>query len=351
MGFTLRGASRKKKTGIVVSGVLGLVLAGGGVAFAAGAFDDWRDSRSVSSACGELLDHTEAKQLLGAPRLQGEKKGALSCEVSDPGDGLASLDVRVQRAGSGERVLAALGRADTHRGAQTVSPVGGTWPAVLNTGDESAYAGAYLACDKGTGDDFVVSVAAHRDPSAQPLNTPDQRASLARTVTGALRSAANRQGCPAPGASPVNHVPKDTVRQLKRAPEMTGTCAGTGSRGYETAADGSAPIEDCLLADAKGNPRFRLSASYGPYVNAVRSETIRGSTLQGLSGGKDGKGGKDGTYWTSATCPGSKALYVIEPLDDGDRFAAADPPLEKRALSAFATASAERHGCRAPSGR
>lgn len=345
MGFTLRGASRAKKTGIVVSGVLGLVLAGGGVAFAVGAFDDWRDSRSVSSACGELLDHTEAKRLLGAPRLQGEKKGAMSCEVSDPGDGIASLDVRVQRAGGGERVLAALRRADTHRGGQTVSPVGGKWPAVLNTGDESAYAGAYLACGKGTDDDFLVSVAAHRGSSARPLDTAHQRSSLARTVTRALKSAANRQGCPAPGASPVSHVPKDTSGQLKRAPKMTGTCAGTGSRGYETVAGASAPIEDCLLADAKGKPRFRLSASYGPYVNAVRSETVRGSILQGQSGGQDG------TYWTSAVCPDGKALYVIEPLDDGERFAAADPALEKKALRAFAAASAERHGCRVSSGR
>ncbi|MCX4823437.1 hypothetical protein OG883_26870 [Streptomyces sp. NBC_01142] len=329
----------RRKAMISAAVVLGLAVAGGGIAYGTGAYDEWQDGRSLSSACDGLLDGEQAKDLLGAERLRGKEAGWNGCTAFEPGRGKASMVVRVQQGSDSARMLSQLARIETHWSGQLVGPVGGGWPAVISPRGYLAYAGAYLPCGKGPGDDLIVSIAAHRDASVPSFDDRTQQTRLARIVTQTLTKAAEKQGCELPDGADVSQAPDGTFKTLKRAAETKGTCRGTGSAGYEAAADGAAPIEDCLLADAQGKKLFRLAAYYGPYVKSARLETLRGKTYLGRSGGSQG------VYWTTVSCPSGDALYAIEPLDDGERFATADPELERRALKVFAAGSAQRHGC------
>ncbi|MEV6396460.1 hypothetical protein AB0M39_17040 [Streptomyces sp. NPDC051907] len=338
------GGMRLRRRGAIVSAAVlaGLLVVGGSVAYGTGAYDDWQDARSFSSACDGIVDHTLAKDLLGAERLRGKGADGMDCSAFEPGDGKGSMSIRVQRGGQGgdsARLLWRLARANSHQGGEVMAPVGGGWPAVISIRGPLAYAGGYLPCGDGEGDDLIVRVVAHPGPSAPSLDDRAQRARLARVATGALAKAAGKEGCEAPDAKDVGQVPDDSFKSLTPEAKTTGTCRGTGSGGYESAADGAAPIEDCLLADAQGRKLFRLAAYYGPYVKSARRDTIRGKTFRGASGGSQG------VYWTTAACKSGPALYAIETLYDGDRFAAAAPELELPALKAFAAQSAQRHGC------
>ncbi|MGX4690056.1 hypothetical protein [Streptomyces sp. JNUCC 63] len=338
-------SSRGLKTAVAVSAAFLLTAVGAGTLYATGAWDSWQDDRSLTSACQGLLDYSEAREMLGADRLRAEGDGNKArCELSDPGAGKASLNVRIQRDADDVRLLSRLDRADTHQGQKMVTPMGSGWAGVLNSGDESAHAAAWLSCQKQQDGMILVSVSAQRNATGGPFTAPEQEARLARVTTQTLANAAKRWGCDAELGSRVEQVPAGSVKTLKKSGAATGTCKGVGSATFEAAADGSAPIEDCILATDTSERQFRVSAYYGPFVKSARLETTRGKELLGKSGGSDG------LYWTTATCGTSIALYSVEPLDSGNGLVKPQPESELQALKVFAKQSAERHGCSVPAG-
>ncbi|MEV5686918.1 hypothetical protein AB0L68_27585 [Streptomyces sp. NPDC052164] len=351
------------------AGVVALALIGGGIYYAT---DDGReDGRSLASACDGLLDTSELTDLLGADRLRGEGEDPAHCSVSDPGEGAASLRVEITRGDAPARLLGTLRRADPHLGGTLMSPLGNGRSAVLKTSRGTAVASGYLACGKGgsagdgeagntsTGgagkggagseaaDRLTVVMAAVRDGSGSPLDQPSQRARLARVLAGTLDRTAEKWDCGdagPTGGDRITEVPEDTTRTLKAEGSATGTCEGIASAVFEAAADGPAPVEDCVLTDDAGNRLFQLSAYYGPYVKAARLETVRGKRYLTRTGGADG------VYWTTVDCPDGEALFAVETVRDEEAgaFRAADPKLQRAALKTFATNSARRHGCPAP---
>lgn len=337
------GTSRGRKTAIILSTVALLTVAGGGSIYATGAWHSWQDDRSLSSACQGMLEYSEAKEMLGADRLRADgSENSTRCKVSDPGSGKASLDVRIQRSTDDARFLSRLDRADTHNGQQMVTPMGNGWAGVLNSSVENAHSVAWLQCQKQQDNIIVVSASAHRNGDAESFTTSEQKSRLARITTETLTNAAEKWGCNTKLGNQLEQVPTSSTQTLKGAGQATGTCKGIDSPSFESAVDGLAPVEDCILANKTSERQFRVSAYYGPFVKSARLETLRGNELLGESGGSDG------LHWTTATCGQSTALYSVEPLDNGDGFVEPDAQLELQALKSFATQSAERHGCSAP---
>lgn len=233
--------------------------------------------------------------MLGADRLRADgEDNKVRCALNDPGAGKASLNIRIQRNTDDARLLQRLDRADTHKGQKMVTPMGSGWAGVLNSANESAHAVAWLPCQKQQDGMILVSVSAQRNASGGPFTAPEQEARLARIATGTLANAAKRWGCGAELGSRVEQVPVGSVIALKKSGAATGTCKGVGSATFEAAADGWAPIEDCILATGTSERQFRVSAYYGPFVKSARLETTRGKELLGKSGGSDG------LYWMTA---------------------------------------------------
>ncbi|MFE9846415.1 hypothetical protein [Streptomyces goshikiensis] len=324
------------KKSIAVAAAAAVLAAGGGAVYATGAFDTWRDGRALADGCGKMVDAAEMKQLLGAERVRGRSLGGLGCRAFDPG-GKASVTVTVER-GSAPGSVVRHGRQILAKDPESLLvPVGGGWPALVGAGGGEAYATALLPCRSGlAGDDLVVGMTAVRAKSGG--TTQERREGLAALVTRALKQAAAAQGCePAHADKP--RMPAGAFTDLRKAGAATGTCRDTGLPGYETQADASAPIEQCLLAGAGGEPAFRLAAYYGPYPNAPRHDPSRSpddyTTPSGTNGGKS---------WTTAACPTGEALFTMEPLLPG-----AEPSAETRkAFPTFAAESAKRHGCEPP---
>jgi hypothetical protein len=79
-------------------------------------------------------------------------------------------------------------------------------------------------------------------------------------------------------------VPSKQSPALTPAGKAAGTCEGIASATYGSAADGRAPVEDCILADNSGEERFRIAAYYGPYAKAARLETVRGDQFDRAPG-------------------------------------------------------------------
>ncbi|MFH8767823.1 hypothetical protein, partial [Streptomyces sp. NPDC017958] len=318
--------SGRRRALVITGTAVLLTAAAAGALYATGTWDSWQDQRSLSSACQGTLEHAEAGPMLGADRLRAVEEGdGTDCRVTDPGVGKASLDVLIRRSTDDARLLARLDRADSHKARAPVAPMGGDWAGVLNSGEESAYAAAWLPCRKQRDGVVVVSVAAHRDADAERLTAADQEARLARITTGTLANAAEKWGCGAKPGSRIERVPASSVRTLKAAGKATGTCAGIDSPAFEAAADSAAPVEDCVLVTVvrgESERRFRVSSYYGPFARSARLETPRGRELLGASGGSDG------LYWTTASCGAGSALYTVEPLDGGDGLVPPDPRRE-----------------------
>jgi hypothetical protein len=318
------------------------VFVTGGVFYASGGYENWKDGDALAAVvCDGMVESSGLPDLLGTDDLTATGASAGKCTVSASGSGKAALTVRIQQSADPVGLLADLGRENAHQGTERVSPVGHGWAAVLNTHEDQAQASGYLACGGGAEGDLVVSMGARRDPAGEPLDDAEQRTRLGQALTETLKRAAEKFGCDeATLGEEVATVPSKQSSALTPAGKAAGTCEGIASATYGSAADGRAPVEDCILADNSGEERFRIAAYYGPYAKAARLETVRGDQFDRAPGA--------GVYWATAACPSGEALYTVEPLDNGDGFVDPDPELERKALKTFAAASAARHGCPAP---
>ncbi|WP_413807105.1 hypothetical protein [Streptomyces sp. OE57] len=192
------------------------------------------------------------------------------------------------------------------------------------------------------------------------LDDPAVRPDFVRTATATAEAANDHWGCGARLGKPVRTVGlpvnEDEYEPLLGA---KGTCAAvpTASRSAvstarETARD-RAPREACVLGTRDGSPLYRLEAYYGPYAEDARSQYTRDYDYENVTPAEQpaGRLGRS-AYWAGATCPrgAESALYLIRAdAADGETRRRPDLAYERAALAAFAAASAEHHGCAAPS--
>jgi hypothetical protein len=106
----------------------------------------------------------------------------------------------------------------------------------------------------------------------------------------------------------------------------------------ESTESSTALREGCVLGERKARDEalYYLSASYGPYAQALRSATDKPGSLNedsGLSGDH---------AWATAACPGqARAAFTIH----ATVYAAPTNSFLLSALRTFAERSAARHGC------
>jgi len=320
---------------VIAASVVAVLVAGGGTVYATGVYDDWRDARALDGACRGLVEAGEVQKALGAGRVTGKGTGGAGCRAYDPGDRQASLTISVQRGQNTELISRDTDEILAQNPDEMLVPVGRGWPALVSVrSDTNSYATAFLPCGKGADDYLVLRLFATRAPSS--VSVQGQRDGMAVLVTRALKQAAEQQKCALPRTGRARSAPSGAFEQLKKAGAATGTCKGVNAPAYEAEADGAAPVEQCLLADAAGLPAFRIAAYYGPYVNVPRNNPFR--SPYDYVGANGTNGGKS---WTTASCPTGTALYTLEPLASHTKVGA----LERQGFLSFAAQSAKRHNC------
>jgi hypothetical protein len=327
------------KKSVVAMTVAAVIVAAGGVVYASGAYDSWRDGRALDDACKGLVSAAEARETLGMDRVSGKAIGGPGCRVYDPGTTNTELVIMMQRGQDAASIRTNSAKILTTDREQALVPVSNGWPALVSSGTTAKpYATAYLPCGRNADDDIVLSMSVtNANASADPQKRRD---GMAVMVTRALKQASKDQGCALPGTKKVTAAPFAGVfDELKKSGAATGTCQGVNSASYEAQPDPAAPIEQCFLAASNGEPTFRMAAYYGPYTNAPRRNPFRSpDDYVGTDGSNEGKS------WTTASCPTGTALYTFEPLTSHAKAGAS----ERQALSTFAAQSAKRHGCRTP---
>ncbi|GAA1092124.1 hypothetical protein [Streptomyces javensis] len=245
-------------------------------------------------------------------------------------------------------------------------PLGHGWSGLFATDtarlddaeDGTATTAVLLDCAR-RGDSLLITVETALRGAAT-LDDPAVRPDFVRTATATAEAANDHWGCGARLGKPVRSVGlpvnEDEYEPLLGA---KGTCAAvpTASRSAvstarETARD-RAPREACVLGTRDGSPLYRLEAYYGPYAEDARSQYTRDYDYENVTPAEKpaGRLGRS-AYWAGATCPrgAQPALYLIRAdAADGETRRRPDLAYERAALAAFAAASAEHHGCAAPS--
>ncbi|MFF3729795.1 hypothetical protein ACFYXM_05540 [Streptomyces sp. NPDC002476] len=326
------------KKSVIAATAAAILVAGGGAVYATGVYDNWRDGRALEAGCRGLVDPVEMKRALGAERVSGKGTTGGGCQAFDPGGTNASVTISLQRGADPESVVVNADRILDQHPAGVLVPVSGGWPALVSAGSGTeSYATAFLPCGKGRSDDLLLSLSAVRARSTGTVQ--ERRDALAALVTRAVERAADEQHCVLSANEEKKGVSSEAFARLKQAGEASGSCRGIRYPAYETEADGSAPVEQCLLADPDGRQTFRLAAYYGPYPKAPRRDPHRNPHDYV---GRSGDSGQ--RSWTTANCPIGEALYTLEPV----RPQAAASERERAALRRFAAESARRHGCGTP---
>ncbi|KUH35512.1 MULTISPECIES: hypothetical protein [Streptomyces] len=340
---------------VALASAAAVVLAGGAF-WLSGGYDAWRGTDdALAGACDGHLADGPVRQLLpgvaltASAALQHDGWRCALTAADTTGNGGTRFEVRVRDA---QEPFGPDGAVDPGDGAV---PLGGGWTGSFAYGapDEGGPARGrvvvLLDCGDETGDGLLAAADA-RLGSGTGFRDAGARARLATALTDTALSYARRTGCDAADPGPVRDVAAPAAADV-RVPlgRASGTCAGvvdaaTGRRwGAGTAAETAAepaPVEHCTLGSVSGTPLYAFTASYGPYGEAVLSG---GDALPAL--GK--ANAPEGHYRMTARCPGADgtAVYEIVP-DDG---LALDHVSLRTALKSFATASAERHACDAPS--
>lgn len=343
-------------------GLVAVLAIAAGWFFAGGSYGRWQDSRDVEAACDGAVDPGEARALLGAEELKAStehndsadpRKRRWICWV-DVDDGYDRRAViRLEWRSNARSPHSESDRDSSNYQAVASTPIGSGWSGMLNhhlDGDrDEGHAVVTLDC-RDKRDSLTLYATNWTDRS---YREPSHRANLARLATGTAARAAEKWGCDAKPGRTVRTVPalldwqdakaKDTVSFA----DATGSCRGVpGSAPYPRALEtpvGTAPVEDCFLFDPRVDRGYRLSAFYGTFADDQRMLT---------SWARDLRGGDplltSFVVRAEATCPGGrakddKAVFTLSRLlDIGPKLSR---PYTDKALTAFAEASAKRHGC------
>ncbi|ANZ14896.1 hypothetical protein O1L44_02800 [Streptomyces noursei] len=355
IGDPAPGVDRLSRKRLLIFVVLVLVIAVPSVFYFSGAYDRWKDERSLADICKGSVDTSEVKELLGADRLRGHdvaveqginpRAGQLhKCSVGDP-DGRAWLSTAMDWSSGAAGALHDFGGFPPNGGLGMAIPLGHGWEGVMDEGrsGEGLVATVNMPCANHRNDPERSSlIVTLQGQAMRSMEGTAQRARFARTAVKTAQNAARAWGCNARPGGPIDRVPDNTAHTKVPQGEAGGSCAGIAAAVRESATDSNAPIENCYLLSDSNKPHYRLSAFYGPFVRALPAQLGYGDELDS----EKSAGRKGSSVWATAECPsGGKALYIATALpDDGDRFTP-DGQLEESTLKAFATRSAERHGC------
>ncbi|GAA2294340.1 hypothetical protein [Streptomyces violaceusniger] len=346
------------------------------------------EDRALAGACDGVLPVGEVRSVLGddtdldvTNRTEGFFGEKAAKKEKDGAERVNSLSVhcRITAEDTGHIAVSIAGaprpRAEYgYDGLYTAVPARHTLPVPLGHGwsglfatdsarlddaeDGTATTSVLLDCAR-RGDSLLITVETALRGAAT-LDDPAVRPDFVRTATATAEAANDHWGCGARLGKPVRTVGlpvnEDEYEPLLGA---KGTCAAvpTASRSAvstarETARD-RAPREACVLGTRDGSPLYRLEAYYGPYAEDARSQYTRDYDYENVTPAEKpaGRLGQS-AYWAGADCPrgAESALYLIRAdAADGETRRRPDLAYERAALAAFATASAEHHGCAAPS--
>ncbi|MFI9261370.1 hypothetical protein ACIGT4_27230 [Streptomyces sioyaensis] len=348
--------NRLNRKRLLIVTVALLLVAVPGVFYFSGAYDHWQDGRSLADTCRGSVDTSEIKELLGTDRLRGhdiaEDEGANpragrlhKCSVGVPDGGSwvsVALDWNPDAAGS----LHDFGGFTPYGDVGMAIPFGHGWQGVMDQVPmtDGLVAMVNVPCANHHSDprhsSLIVTVQGNAMRSTERAV---QRARFARTTVRTAQNAAKAWGCEAQTGTAVDRVPVNTADAEVKPGAASGTCAGIRTTVRESATDPKAPIENCYLLPDTGSSHYRLSAFYGPFVQALPAQAGYGGEFDP----EKPSGHKETTFWASAECPsGGPALYIATRIPDEDRFLQPDGRLAKEALKEFATRSAKRHGCK-----
>lgn len=364
------------------AGAGALVVLAGGVFWFGGGYDRWATDRTLATACDGVLPADEVRAALGERRLEAfsdRSEGSLddtttslrvTCGISretgeNNGEHVGEGTVTVTVNG-----VPTLDREDRRyeslypevRTSLAPVPLGQGWHGMFDAKDSGTEATATTAvlldCAPGRGD-LLITVAVHVDKylGDMPLDNPERRTAFARTATGTAANASRRWNCDADLGKALKAVPLPVNKDEYVAPaDAEGTCSGIAARGRTVtrvweSERGTAPYEKCVLGNTEGNATHVVTAHYGPYAEGARHDHFErpgdpGPTATGQRSGAL----TDGSYWTTADCPGSAgpAFFSFTAYGDEDTRTNADRTYGLSALKTFAERSAKSHDCAAP---
>ncbi|WP_069866730.1 hypothetical protein [Streptomyces malaysiensis] len=382
MALTRPALTRRQVRALVAVAVALATLTGAFVWFSGS------EDRALDGACDGVLPTGEVRALLGGDEagldVTNRTEGTFGGKAAKAGQGggkranTLSVHCRIAAEGTGHIAVSIAGsprpRAEYGYGElYTAVPARRTLPVPLGHGWSGLFATETARLDDaedGTATTAVLLDCARRGDSllitvetalrgATTLDDPAVRPDFVRTATATARAANDHWGCGARLGKPVRTVGlpvnEDEYEPLLGA---GGTCAAVPtaarsavSTARETARD-RAPLESCVLGTRDGSPLYRLEAYYGPYAEDARSQYTRDYDYENVTPAEKpaGRLGRS-AYWAGATCPhgAESALYLIRAdAADGETRRRPDLAYERAALAAFAAASAEHHGCAAP---
>ncbi|GFE17928.1 hypothetical protein Sgleb_59750 [Streptomyces glebosus] len=346
---------RLNRKRLLITIVVLLMVAAPGAFYFSGSYDRWQDGRSLADTCRGSVDTSEIKELLGGDRLRGHdieegegvspRAGRLhKCSVGIPDGGSwvsVALDWNPDAAGP----LHDFGGFTPYGDVGMAIPFGHGWQGVMDqipmTNDLVAMVNVPCA-NRGSDARHSSLIVTVQGNAMRSMEEAVQRARFARTSVKTAQNAAKAWGCEAQTGSAIDRVPVNTAHAEVKPGAAKGTCTGISTTVRESATDPKAPIENCYLLPDSGSSHYRLSAFYGPFVQALPAQAGYGDEFDP----EQPSGHKGSAFWASAECSsGGPALYIATSVPDGDRILSPDGRLAKTALREFATRSAKRHGC------
>ncbi|MEU1277276.1 hypothetical protein [Streptomyces sp. NPDC005805] len=301
----------------------------------------WRFEDRLAAYCGGLLPYEEAAQATGLDAGNGLPLDRFSpaeeppyhfCKVAETY--LVIAEVPGGATGH-DRAGDLFDHLDESAGDALPRELGGGWTGYA---DASATA-VVLPC---AGKDTSVLVSAGASGGNRPF---------ARLVTATAARAAAHHDCDTRLGGTLPGLPDpeedETYGLLEEDPSLAdGTCAGIPLDGdeevravRETKTTGASPLERCVLGATPGDGRdlYRLTASFGPFAQRLRTDPPRPGSLNADSG-RTGD-----VAWATAACPGTsvRAVFSIDP----QQSAAPAPGFLRSALKGFAERAAKARGC------
>ncbi|PAU47600.1 hypothetical protein [Streptomyces albireticuli] len=365
---------KRRRWLIAGSAILALLLTAGAAFYMTGGYEEWRDDRSVSSACEGVVSKQDAQSALGSRRIYTRPEKELDFIFGNMAEGRITKCVLKSR-DSGENVVVQVSRVSgstdvrAHYAHQFVDtpgygtvPVGGGWRGSMVFHDDSLQGSVELACRNQKDRSLLVSARTLYSPRDEPgldsQQRADDRAGFARLLTSTASAAADKYDCDASLGRPVDDVAPDPVRNPVPLDKAKGICApvaalrdGAGRVGAVSVTDAptdpTTPAEDCYLNDAQGTPLYRLTALYGPLADMARAKSTDFDPTSKKAAEFQQKYHRG---FGSAQCGAQqgRAFYRLGTIHRGVGERTVKNPdveFERAALKAFAEQSAKTHGC------
>jgi hypothetical protein len=337
---------------VLVLGIAAQVL------YSTGAYDSWRNGRTLDRACDGTLAQGGLQAALHSSSLRagqvddGDYVTACRVESQESGPQGGSLEVKLRWSTVAPPSDTLVWYSEDSTGVRgQAAPLGNGWPGVVRH-DETWQVMVTLDCQNQKGKALVAYGDLYGSDSGSALT------GLGRVTTETAQKAAAAHGCQAEAGKQLTRVSApgkaDTAVPLSqtrgscsalRNLAATATDSGTPSA-LEEPSDARAPQVNCYLVTGAKKPGYGLYAYYG--AAAKDFLTSQGSSL------KEGYGAahEDKNYaWATATCPRSTqpAVFVLYLLHDRDTDAYPaghySASFAASALKAFADGETKQRGC------